>query len=235
MIRPLAAAAVLLVLSTASMAAPVGVDGVFSAGEYGAPTASVGYDANNSSTFPNYSNTSNQVAYDIYLRSSDGYLYGFLNPRPDVGGQVNPGLVFANIYFDLDPAAGNGSDLLFETNPTHARAAIPGVAGSVDTPTVTAAFSTGYEFAIPLDLLTAPIAGLAYASNQGFPTPGADPDVVLRISQSLGYTPVGGASYGVDRLGRVALQAALDVPEPASLGLVAMGLFALGSVRRRRA
>jgi len=123
-------------MATAAHAAPVGVDGVFSPGEYGARSASVGYDAGNANTFPNYSNTSNQVAYDIYLRSSNGYLYGFLNPRADVGGSVNNGLLFANLYFDLNPSANNGSDLGFETNLTSADAFIPGVSGNVTTPGV---------------------------------------------------------------------------------------------------
>jgi len=98
---------------------------------------------------------------------------------------------------------------------------------------VVTAFSNGYEFAIPDSYFTAPITGLNYAVGQTFPTPGANPDLVLRISQSLGYTPIGGSAYGADRLGRVALQAATSVPEPASMALLGAGLLSLAAFRRR--
>ena len=93
----------------AASAAPVGVDGVFSPGEYTNPPVSVGYDPTVPLDFSKYNASNEAVAYDIYLKASQGYVYGFINPRPDKAAAfpTSPGK-FANLYFDLDPAAQTG-------------------------------------------------------------------------------------------------------------------------------
>jgi hypothetical protein len=56
--------------------------------------------------------------------------------------------------------------------------------------------------------------------------------LVLRLSQSFGYSVAGGDSYGDNRLGAQYLQ--FQVPEPATLALLGTGLLAAGAVRRKR-
>lgn len=127
---------------------------------------------------------------------------------------------FANI--DLDPANGNGSGLGFELSTGSKNAFVPGMNGNVARSGITVAQSADgltLEFAIPTSLLTAPIAGLTYYDNEQFPS-ASSPDVVLRLPQSFGYSVAGGATYGDDRLGRVAVVA---------------GLAGIGALRRRRA
>ena len=76
------------------------------------------------------------------------------------------------------------------------------------------------EFAVPVSFLTSDPRGM------GFPQ--AASAVQLRLSQSFGYSVAGGTSYGeAERLGVVA------VPEPAGLGVVALGAAALAGRRRR--
>jgi hypothetical protein len=213
---------------TVAQAAPV-LDG----SGFGAPSATVIYDSNApDSNFQTPTNTSKYLGYQIYLKTDGAYYYGLLKADPTQGSAVG---AFANIYLDLDPANGNGSDLGFELSGTNADAFIPGIGGTVLTPNVFTAVSDGgdtIEFAIPYADLMQPIAGLNYDSNQAFPASG-DP-VVLRLSQSFGYSVAGGASYGNDRLGSVTLTGAASVPEPFSAALFGTGLVGLGLMRRLR-
>ena len=62
----------------------------------------------------------------------------------------------------------------------------------------------------------------------------ADPDLVLRLSQSFGYSVAGGATYGVDRLGVIVARFAPSVPEPATWAMIVVGMGAIGLVTRRR-
>ena len=80
--------------------------------------------------------------------------------------------------------------------------------------------------------LHAAIAGLNYSAGQQFASPHGD--VVLRLSQSFGYSVGGGALYGDDRLGRETLDAgAAAVPEPSEVAVLGIGLMALALARRR--
>jgi len=220
----------MLACSLPVVASPI-VDGVLSPGEYGAVKSTVAY--NPAAPIANFGAPTNEnasVAYGIYLTADATNYYGLLQANPGSGGSAS-GLGFANLYFDLNPLAANGSDLGFEI--TNQRAFIPGVPGYSATPGVNFALSgdgNTLEFSIPLSLLTAPIAGLSYASGQTFPSAG-DP-VVLRLSQSFGYSVAGGATYGDDRLGAVLIPA--QVPEPATLALLPLALAGLRLGRRKQ-
>jgi MYXO-CTERM domain-containing protein len=217
-----------LALFAGPASAAIILDGTYDVA-YGAAKSSVAYDpAAPLGNFGTPGPTNQSAAYDIYLTTDATTVYGLI--RAD---RVT-GLQFANLYFDLDPANGNGSDLGFEI--TNDRAFVPGMAGySASLSGLTYALSAdglGIEFAIDNSLFTSAIAGLTYYPGQEFATAGTD--VVLRLSQSFGYSVAGGASYGIGRLGSVTLGASSDVPAPASLALAVIGLGMLGFTRRRR-
>ncbi len=218
-------------------ASPV-VDGVLSAGEYGAPTATVAYDANAPQGNFQSPGPTAQVAYNIYQTSADGYYYALFQALPGQGGSVVGS--FVNAYYDLDPGSPNtvtaGADVLFSINgPAGTGTAyyLNDEAISVPLPGLTTAVSqdgTIVEFSLPVSDFTGPIAGLPYDPSQGYPVAGAGSpaaDITLRLSQSFSYSVAGGSTYGTDRLGAVTLTA-LPVSEPASVLL--LGGFALASI-----
>ena len=96
------------------------VDGIYDA-DYGAAKSTVDYDPlAPQSNFGSPGNTNHATGYSIYLKEQGGSVYGFLQ------AVTAPGLNFANLYFDLDRANNNGSDLGFEV--FNDRAFVPGVA-----------------------------------------------------------------------------------------------------------
>ena len=212
----------------ASAAHAINVDGTLDAA-YGAPTAHITYavDAPNSN-FANPTAFSDTVNYDIYLTSANGYVYGFLQ-SDNGGGAPGPVGTFANLYFDLNPTVGDGSDLGFELSTSGQRAF---VAGGADAPlqvpgiSVVSVSPSSLEFAIPFAYFTGPIDGLNYFAGQTY-----ESNVTLRLSQSFGYSVAGGASYGPDRLGTVSVGA---VPEPETWALMLAGMGVVAAVARRR-
>lgn len=230
-------AATVLLASAGASNAQISVDGTRDAA-YGSAKARVTYDAAAPrDNFGTPGPTTNGQAYDIYLTSDANYLYGFIQGLASGTSAGN----FANLYFDLDPQNGNGSDLGFEI--TNDRAFIPGQPGYAGNLSgldfSTSVTGGGVEFRISNAYFTSAISGLSYAPNQTFASVGSN--VTLRLSQSLGYSVAGGDSYGANRLGSVVIggtPAVSAVPEPAAWALMLSGVGFLGlmlrTIRRRR-
>jgi hypothetical protein len=210
---------------TAANAAII-VDGAYDA-DYGAATSTVAYDPGAPlGNFGAPGTTNHTSAYSIYLKEQGGSVYGYLQ----ASGPGTP-LPFANLYFDLDRANNNGSDLGFEV--FNDQAFVPGMAGysaALGLQFAVSGDGTGLEFRLPDTLFTGPIAGLNYYPGQEFTAPGGD--LVLRLSQSFGYSVAGGATYGDDRLGVVQLSGA--VPEPSTWAMMILGFAGVGFMAYRR-
>lgn len=222
------ATAAAFALGISGAQATIVVDGTLDAA-YGAPTSSVGYNASApEGNFSTPTNESDAIAYDIYMKEDGGNVYLFFQTNSAPGGASVGG--FANLYFDLDPANGNGSDLGFEV--TNGRAFIPGVSGYAAAPLVQFSGDANHlEISIPDSYFTGPIAGLSYYPGQQFVS-SSDPDLTLRLSQTFGYSVAGGDSYGPDRLGHVTLPFA--TPEPATMALFGSSLLGMGWLNRKR-
>lgn len=144
---------------------------------------------------------------------------------------------FANLYFDLNPTVGDGSDLGFEIGASGVTAFIPGKNGLSGFSTVLGAsrysVSAGtpglIDFALDNSLFTGPIAGLDYYAGQTF-----ESTVTLRLSQSLSYSVAGGATYGPDRLGSVDVSINSAVPEPSTWAMMVLGFAGVGFMAYRR-
>lgn len=232
----LVAAVAAALLTTGAAQAQVTVDGNYDAA-YGAAKSHVTYQlgapSNNFSAPTPFSDTR---SYDIFLTSDANNVYGFLKANVGIAS------AFANLYFDINPAAGNGSDIGFEIN--NGRAFIPGVSGysagtaAVPLSGITYTVSSdrsGIEFSIANSLFTSQIAGLTYAS-QALPVIGDT--IRLNLSQSFGYSVAGGLTYGDNRLGLVTLggaNATGAVPEPATWAMMIAGFGMVGGTMRRRA
>jgi hypothetical protein len=207
-----------------SALAQVGVDGSYGSEWSGVSSVHVTHDDNApEGNFQSPGPTNKGAGYDVYLRSDSTYMYGLINGTDNL--EASPGS-FANLYFDLDPQNGNGSDWGMET--TNNRSFVPGQNGYYDlTGNLTfATTASSVEFALKWSYLMD-------GSNPDVTFYGAGPvapggKVTLRLSQSLGYSVAGGASYGPDRLGSVFA----PVPEPASMSILGLGV--LGLIRRRR-
>ena len=222
----LGAAACLLMANGASAAT---VDGALDP-SYGLPKSVVtlnpalaSYDFQAATPF------SESTGYAIYLTSDANAVYGFVQANTTGAG------AFSNLYFDLDPANGNGSDIGFEI--TNDRAFVAGVSGySGPLAGLTYAISAdqrAIEFSIANTLFTSAIAGLDYQGFNAFATAGSD--VTLRLSQSFNYTVAGGPLYGPNRLGSVTIGGSVAaVPEPSTWGMMLLGFTMLGASMRYR-
>ena len=222
----------ILALGYASVAdAGIIVDGAYDI-DYGAAKSTVGYDPSAAQgNFSSPGTTNHLTGYDIYLKEQGGSVYGFLQATTSPG----PSFGFANLYFDLDRANNNGSDLGFEVFNDRAFVPnMPGYSALLGLQFALSADGRGLEFRIPDTFLTTAISGLSYYPGQQFAVPGGD--VVLRLSQSFGYSVAGGPDYGEDRLGVVTLEASA-VPGPivgAGLPGLVMVLGGFFAWRRRR-
>jgi len=226
MILAATAAASLLAVSTPAFATPVSV-----ATDPDAPTSNFGTPGNTAT-----------AGYDLTLGDDGSSVVGTIVQT----GGVAAGS-FANLYFDLNPTVGDGSDLGFEMGLSGVNAFIPGKNGqpgfntAVDSSLYTFTSTTGLDgmitlhFSLANSLFTSPIAGLAYyGPSDGSPVQTFESDVTLRISQSLSYSAAGGDSYGIGRLGSAEVGSASPAPEPASWAMMVGGFGLLGATMRRR-
>ena len=226
-------------------AAQVGVDGILGS-EWSSTTAtSVLYNASApQGNFGTPSNLNHTVAYDIYLRSDNSYVYGLLKANPAGTGNDawTTGNNFANLYFSTNPfgLGGSGSGSIgFELQ--NDRAFKPGGSGYLSgslsslgfvtvlnpgTDYSTTGVGTIIEFAMPWTYF--------YSDPQSapfVPITGVNNALRLNLSQSFGYSVAGGqGDYGNNRLGLVTA----PVPEPMTLATLGGGLFALAARRRRK-
>jgi len=204
--------------------AQVGIDGNLGTEWSGANMVSVEFNAAApTSNFGTPTNENHLVAYDIYTRSDAAWIYVMVQMNEANGGSAAAGsAVFgSNLYFDTDPENGNGSDLGFEV--TNNRAFTPGVPGY----NTVGLDLTNYQWASSLDSIEFALSWnylMTDPGAMGFGTP--TDSVVLRLSQSFGYSVAGGATYGDDRLGRFEA-----VPEPGTMILGA--LAGIAALRKR--
>lgn len=212
----------------ATAANAVTVDGTLDAA-YGAAKSVVTFNASApEGNFGTPTNQSDASGYKIYLTSDANNVYGLLQT-------FGPGSVvgnFANLYFDLDPANSNGSDV--GTEVTNQDIFVPGLSGPVPlSPSVLNYFSGPgvVEFSLANSFFTGPYAGLTYYPGHTFA--GVGDKVTLRLSQSFGYSVAGGASYGPDRLGAVTIGGGA-VPEPTTWAMMLIGFGGMGAMIRHR-
>ena len=235
--HPILKCGAVVALGLASPAFAQSVDGILSPGEYtGSTTAVIATDSD--APVGNFQAPTNvaTAGYTIYLTDTSGSLFGLISQTG--GSAVGP---FANLYFDLNPTVGDGSDLGFEMGLNGVTAFIPGLDGQpgfstlvnpslFNTASVTVNGLTTFEFRLSNSLFTSAIQGLNYYSGQTF-----EPLVTLRLSQSLSYSVAGGPTYREDRLGTVAVSARTGaVSEPASWAMMLIGFGGIGIALRRR-
>jgi hypothetical protein len=228
----LSAIVALLVPARSVLASPISIDGVIGAEWSGVSAVTVTHDVTaDTGNFGTPSNITQGASYSIQVRDDGSYYYVALQIIGDAASSAGN---FANLYFDTDPANANGSDVGFEVN--NDQYFIPGVPGYFPAAPYLTYDNTSHSGTIELAISNAfftsgPLAGIAYPGGY----PAATGDVVLRLSQSFGYSVAGGASYGATRLGVASVGATDVVPEPASMCLLATGLIGLGMRRRKKA
>jgi PEP-CTERM motif len=219
----------------------IGLIAAFAAAMFATPAmaqSTVTVETNPAAPTSNFGTPTNQATagYTLSLNDTNGSLFGVIT---QTGGESAG--AFANLYFDVNPTVGDGSDLGFElgaNNGGSANAFIPGMNGSValadalfDVTSATVNGLTTLNFRLDNSLFTQAIAGLNYYPDQTF-----ESTQTLRLSQSLSYSVAGGASFGTNRLGSFSVGAVTAaVPEPATWAMMLFGFGAMGvSVRRRR-
>ena len=218
-------------LLTATSANAVDIDGALDAA-YGSATAHVTYDAGApNSNFQAPTQYTDHASYDIYMTTDANYWYGFFQ----AGNDASIVGTFANLYFDVDPANGNGSDIGFELSTGQTNFFIPGMTDTNppiavhDILTAASSDGKGFEVAIPLHYFVEKLVGQPYYPETAF----AGGSATLRLSQTFGYSVAGGEGYGPNRLGL--FETPTGVPEPATWGTMLLGFGLLGMALRRRA
>jgi len=156
-------------------------------------------------------------------------LYGTISADPAAGGTYDSGLNFSNLYFGTGATATQGSTLGIEI--TNDDAFYPGGLGTTSLAgsgfSYTDNATTGViTFTLPWSFLETDPLGIGFDKVSA-----ADPEVMLRLSQSFGYSVAGGvANFGSDDLG----VETLPVPEASSWMLLGLGCFGLAFASRHR-
>ena len=220
----------ILALPLSALASPIGVNGKLGTEWNG--IAPVSISANASAPVGNFGTpgTQNAAAYNIYTRDDGSYFY-VLVTTTDAAAPV-----FANLYLDtIASTSGTGSNLGFEVN--NDRAFIPGVSGYF-TPS-----SSDFSFATANDSgtigITAAISNNFFLTDplgMGFATTPDGTLVSLHLSQSFGYSVVGGGGNypAPTELGAATVSSNTPVPEPATIEYMAisgLGLLSFGGRR----
>lgn len=197
---------------------------------FGAPSATVLYDpAAPTSNFGTPGPTTSGAAYNVYTKSDATYAYVLLAQNGLGGSSAG---AFANLYFGTGATAFSGSDLGFEV--TNSDVFFPSTGASQSTAGTGISFASlnggsSIEFAVPFSYLESD------PQNVGFSVlTAANPDLVLRLSQSFGYSVAGGATYGPNRLGVVAAPFGSSVPETTTWSMMILGMAAIGFAMRRQ-
>jgi hypothetical protein len=210
---------------------PVIASPVLDGSGFGLPSSTVVYDpAAPVSNFGAPGLTTDGAAYDIYTRADATYAYVLVSQNGTGGTSAG---AFANLYFGTGASAMLGSDVGFEV--TNADVFSPGNPGSKSTIGAGIEYAvlsggTAIEFAAPFSYFETDPQGIGFDT-----TSAAEPDIILRLSQSFGYSVAGGATYGPDRLGLIVDPiGSTPVPEPVTLSLFCAGFAGIAAVRRRR-
>lgn len=225
--RAAAAAAIALFAAAPSLA--VVVDGIVSAGEYGAPNATILTNAMAPESNFGAPTTSALAGYNFYLSDIGDTLYGaFVQTGGTAGG------TFANLYFDVDPLNGGGSNMGIEV--TNSRGFVPGSAGYFDMSQYISFVSTTSGGLITTEFSIAESAFRDYIAGgqaQGAFLDYTPQKVQLRMAQALSYTVSVGGSSRTARMGEFSILAS-EAPEPATWAMMLAGFGAIGFAMRRR-
>lgn len=237
----LTAAAAAAIATSAHAGTPT-IDGTVDA-SYGAAKSTVAFvPGAPEGNFGAATGGSDAIGYKIFLQSDANFVYGAV--QTDAAGGGAKVATFANLYWDVDRANGNGSDIGFELSPGSSDFFIPTLSGTTPkaaTPDIVVAASADgdtFEFKIPNYYFTGPLPAADFSLTVGAPNSylvdqqfaGVGDPVVLRLSQSFGFSVAGGPDYGPDRLGVVTIGG--GVPEPASWAMMLLGFVGAGTVLR---
>jgi hypothetical protein len=223
-----------LIIAATVTLAPVAAnaDPILDGSGFGAPSAVVTYAANAStSNFETPASTTSGAAYNIYTSSDATYAYVLVAQSGSGGTSAGP---FANLYFGTGATALATSDLGFEVTNADVFFPSTGASSSIaNTGILTATLNGGseIELAIPFSYLETDPQNVGFAKVTA-----ANPDIILRLSQSFGYSVAGGASYGTDRLGLIVdpIGTVAAVPEPSTWAMMILGFLGIGFAAYRR-